>query len=471
MTGEIDRDHVIVLRKDLKKRFIGTRVRSRSRNKDDRILSIRSTRYENDQLSSIFVPYNIFLEIEFGHVEFTVASDSRKIKPMKIKSVTLHRVVIPFKTKFTHASNSREQADNIVVQTVLEDGTTGYGEGLPRTYVTGETQESVIATLSNLSPDLFNHDISSIEELYKFLETEIFSEKNFKQARGNNTARCALELSLLDAYCRYFKCHFHDVAKLALKNPRALNKRSTVRYCGVVSLESFRKAVWSAVKMNIFGFAELKVKLGPDFDLNIKCVKWMRKLLGKKVELHVDANEAWTLESAVKNIEALAPYNIGAVEQPLPHARVNEMPELQKRSSLPLMLDESLSSLADAKASLESKNAKMWNIRLSKCGGFVLALQLAEFARANGIGYQLGCLVGESGILSAAGRHFASIDPSYKYLEGSFDRHLLGDNLIKEDITFRRKGLAPSLNGFGLGVTVLPEKIAQYSVHSSTLFP
>src|SRR5207248_4138084 len=61
----------------------------------------------------------------------------------------------------------------------------------------------------------------------------------------------------------------------------------------------------------------------------------------------------------------------------------------------------------------------LFNVRLSKCGGFIPSLRLAQLARQHGLGYQLGCQVGETALLSAAGRHFATSVAGIRYLEGS----------------------------------------------------
>jgi L-Ala-D/L-Glu epimerase len=356
------------------------------------------------------------------------------------------------------------------VETTLEDGTVGYGEGLPRTYVTGETQEGVLQSLGRLPRSFYDRNFESIAEVVRFIDAEILSDKNFAPGRANNTARCALELSFLDAFGNHFKATFKDIALLAVQNPSALQDRSEVKYCGVLSLGSLPKSILSILKMKIFGFSSIKLKLGPDFRENIAAIQWMRRLLNPRVDIHVDANEAWTLESALANIRALVPYNVSAVEQPLPHKNLQQMAELKRKSPLPLMLDESLCSRQDAEASIENKWCDFWNIRLSKCGGFIASLRLAEFARESGIHYQLGCMVGESGILSAAGRHFGILDPGYHFLEGSFDHYLLQDNVITEDISFHRGGKAPALTGFGLGVKVELKKLTLYSVQPVVLF-
>jgi muconate cycloisomerase len=70
------------------------------------------------------------------------------------------------------------------------------------------------------------------------------------------------------------------------------------------------------------------------------------------------------------------------------------------------------------------------------------------------LGYQLGCHPGETGVLSAAGRHWATSVRDIAYLEGSYDRHLLSELPTNEDITFHYGGLASALIAPGLGVTV-----------------
>ncbi len=72
---------------------------------------------------------------------------------------------------------------------------------------------------------------------------------------------------------------------------------------------------------------------------------------------------------------------------------------------------------------------------------------------------QLGCHPGETGLLSAAGRHVASHIQGLRYVEGSYDRHVLAANLTVEDLTFGYGGWAKPLSGPGLGVTVDDEAL------------
>ncbi|MBY0457804.1 MAG: dipeptide epimerase, partial [Gemmataceae bacterium] len=113
----------------------------------------------------------------------------------------------------------------------------------------------------------------------------------------------------------------------------------------------------------------------------------------------------------------------------------------------------------DAERAVQHSWCDLFNLRLSKCGGFIPSLRLAQLARRHGLGYQLGCQVGETAILSAAGRHFATSVADLRYLEGSYDRHLVWESLSSEDLTFSRSGWAPALVGSGLGFTLDPARL------------
>src|SRR5205814_7660709 len=133
-------------------------------------------------------------------------------------------------------------------------------------------------------------------------------------------------------------------------------------------------------------------------------------------------------------------------------------------------LDESLCSLVDAERAAERGTCDLFNLRLSKCGGFIPALRLAQFARRHGrLGYQLGCQVGETAVLSAAGRHFAASVADLRYVEGSYDRHLVREALGTRDLTFQWGGLAPALPGSGLGVELDVEALKRVTQRKETL--
>ena len=152
------------------------------------------------------------------------------------------------------------------------------------------------------------------------------------------------------------------------------------------------------------------------------------------------------------------------LEQPVPHEEVDGLAKWRGRLGIDLMLDESLCSLSDGQRAVERGTCDLFNIRLSKCGGPIPSLKLAALAHRAGLGTQLGCQVGETGILSSAGRHFACAVQGLRYIEGSFDRYLVRERLTREDVTFRHGGWGYAINAPGLGVEIDPSALRRTTV-------
>src|SRR5207249_11216955 len=172
-----------------------------------------------------------------------------------------------------------------------------------------------------------------------------------------------------------------------------------------------------------------------------------------------EANEARWPDQVVTRIRELLPFGISAVDQPVAHESVGCLAGVRREVQVPIMLDESLCSAVDAELAVQQGTCDLFNLRLSKCGGFIPTLRLAQFCRRQGLGYQLGCQVGETAVLSAAGRHFASSVKDIRYAEGSYDRHLVWESLSAEDLTFRRNGWAPMIVAPGLGAAIDPTRV------------
>jgi L-alanine-DL-glutamate epimerase-like enolase superfamily enzyme len=387
------------------------------------------------------------------------------LKPVEL---TAFQVRIPLRKPIRHASHVRSSTDNVVVRCVLEDGTEGFGEGVPREYVTGETIDRAIDLLrqSDLARQLERvHDFPQAVALAERLQ--LSPVPGDQRGCQGNAARCALELALLDAYGKYFGEPLATVTKLLA--PELHHPRPVVRYSGAITSARGWKARAAALMMRLYGFRQLKVKVGIAGYDDVQRLRVIRRRVGSRMELRIDANEAWPAAEAVQRIRELEPFALIAVEQPVPHAEVAALAEVRRQVQAPIMLDESLCSRYDAERAIEQKACDLFNLRLSKCGGFIPSLRLAQLARQHGLGYQLGCQVGETALLSAAGRHFAQTVPYLVAVEGSYDRHLVREALGTEDFTFRWGGKAPALHRPGLGVTIDPRSLERVTVRKETL--
>lgn len=380
---------------------------------------------------------------------------------MRVQQITLHHVEVPLRKAIRHASHERDTSDNLIVAVTLADGTVGYGEGVPRSYVTGETIESTFDALGHFDVARHLGDPSDFVQVVRRLETLALPE-TLADPRGmnGNAARCALELALLDAYGRAFGRPVSDALVIVAEGKGRVRARpSSVRYSGAITAENPRKERISAWKMRIYGFRQVKVKVGVAGQDDAARLRIFRRILGRGMDLRIDANEAWPASDLLDRVRPLTPYLPSALEQPVPHAEVGALRELRPKLVVPIMLDESLCGYPDAERAITDGLADILNVRLSKCGGILPSYRIFQRAKSAGLEVQLGCHPGETGLLSAAGRHFASMVEGIRYLEGSYDRHVLADNVIREDITFGYGGRARPLTGPGLGVTVDPDAL------------
>ena len=387
---------------------------------------------------------------------------------MRVAELTAFHVRIPLRRTVRHASHARTATDNVVVRCVLADGTEGWGEGVPREYVTGETALSALALLHR--SDL----AAQLEPCGDFGSAVMMAEKirlapvhNDDRGMGGNAARCAVEIALLDAYGRHFGEPLSTATRLLAAD--LYEPRPSVQYSGAITSSAGLKLKLIAWAYRLYGFRQVKVKVGIAEQDDPARLRAIRRRMGSAVELRVDANEAWGAEEAADRIRALEPFGIASVEQPVSHSEVGSLSAIRRQVSTPIMLDESLCSMVDAERAVAGAWCDRFNMRLSKCGGLIPTLRLAQFARRHDIRCQLGCQVGETAILSAAGRHFATSVAGLTAVEGSFDRHLVRESLGREDITFHRGGWAPTLTGPGLGITIDAEAVERVTVAKEAL--
>jgi muconate cycloisomerase len=373
---------------------------------------------------------------------------------MRIRQLTAHVVRLPFKRPFRHASAAREESENIVLRCELADGTVGWGEGVPRPYVTGETPQGCLAQLAASPLAELSVDCGSWPEVIRLCDSFSLAPQQ-ENPRGcyGNALRCAVELSILDAYGRHFAEPLSAVPRDFEPARPIYSRQSSVEYSAVIGAGS-AGLLRKSLARRLYGFRHCKVKVGAAGEDDRLRLATIRRGIGWRVDLRLDANEAWHAEELREKLAPLEKFQISCIEQPLPHAEVGALADLRKELHVPVMLDESLTSERDAEAAIGAGTCDMFNIRLSKCGGFLASLRLAARAHSAGLGYQLGCHPGESGLLSAAGRHWACSVAGIRYLEGSYDRHLLRTALTREDVTFGYGGRAPALTGPGLGVTM-----------------
>lgn len=379
-----------------------------------------------------------------------------------VKSICVFPLAIPLRRKVTHAASERRVTNPIVVAVELNSHVVGYGETLPRSYVTGETVASVIDAIETvftdhlltMRPDRFPFALEAIEAL----------PWHDRAGKSIPAARAAIELALLDAYSRHFGRPISDaVGWMGFNEFGSPGSIPTIRHSGVLATTRIKSVKRDLRLMWWYGLRDFKLKVGDKNDETRLRWAWKylaRAIAGGRATLRIDANGAWTVQQAIERLTAWRDVPLTSVEQPLPKGFENDLPELKAGVPAPLVHDESLTTLEDAERLVTLKVADAFNIRISKCGGLLPSLRIAHFARRHDVTVQLGCMVGETSILSAAARKFLELVRGVRFAEGNFGSFLLTDDVVRRPLRFSYGGRVEPLSGYGWAIDIDESKLA-----------
>ncbi len=370
-----------------------------------------------------------------------------------ITSFGLFAVDLPFRKPFKHAAAERTSSYSLFLKCTTDSGAVGFGESLPREYVTGESRASAFAMLRDtILPRVLEQRFDSMQDVEAFLRQCDGQTPGWVPADAPQTAAwCAVDLALLDAFGKAF-------AVRALSDAPAVLPEG-FRYSGALSADKGWRLVKSALKQRLFGIRQVKLKVDDAEDVN--AVRLLRRVFGRNFDVRVDANMAWDVEEAIHAMLAMARYGVQSFEQPIAAENIEGLAQLVTATRLGVMVDESLSTRASLQRLIAAGACTAANVRISKCGGLVAAFNRARQALDAGLTLQLGCQVGESSLLSAAHLRLAQAVQPVTYAEGCFGLFLLREDPAVPLLQFGRGGRPPAVpEGPGLGVSI-DEKLLQ----------
>lgn len=366
---------------------------------------------------------------------------------VQIASFDVHAVDLPFRKPFKHAAAERLTSNSVFVRCVTDTGVSGFGECLPREYVTGETRDGAFEALAaEILPRLIGRQFDSMDEVNRFLEECDGKTPGWIDAgRPQSAAWCAVDLALFDTFGKAF-----GVA--ALHDERRPLPES-FRYSGVLSADKGFGVLKSALKQRLFGLRQVKLKVGTPDD--VASVRLLSKVFGRGLDIRVDANMGWSCQDALKAMPEMARYGVRSFEQPVAADDTKSLAALVAGTGLGVMVDESLGDRESLERLIAARACTAINLRVSKCGGLVASLARAREALAAGLVVQIGCQVGESSLLSAAHLILSACVQEVTYAEGCFGLHLLREDPCRPLLQFARGGRPPPVpREPGLGVVV-----------------
>jgi L-alanine-DL-glutamate epimerase-like enolase superfamily enzyme len=332
--------------------------------------------------------------------------------------LTTRPIELTLTTPFRISRGVEYTASNIVA-TLTYQNHTGYGEAAPSEYY-GENAQTVTSTLSTFANHLGNDP---------FLLEDILQNLN-RAIHLHPSAKAAVDMALYDLLGKILGIPVYRL--LGLNPDKSAYTSFTI---GIdTPAEMARKAQLASA------YPILKIKVGTKQDIEI--LKAIRDVTSATIR--VDANAGWTVKEAIKNIEALVPYNIEFVEQPIAAHDLPGLKMVREHSPLPIIADESCVSIHDIPRLSECVDGV--NLKLMKNDGIHNVLKMIHTARAHNLQVMLGCMIESSLAITAA----AHLTPLVDYAD--LDGHLLINNDPYQGVLVEQGKLVLP-NTPGLGVT------------------
>ncbi len=357
---------------------------------------------------------------------------------MRIERLEVYSFPVPFRSIFRHASAKRRRGENVIVLAHADNGQTGCGEGCPRQYVTGET-------VAGGSAFIRAHEGSVVAEVRDEASLRAWIGAHRGVIDLNPAAFCALEIAILDLLG---KVESRTVEEL-IGRPPLIGKFTYSAVLGDAPYPLYRGQL---MRYRRLGFQDIKIKVSGDQRRD------RRKLLAvaridPPVRVRLDANNLWeSVDTCIRHLTAL-PGTVFAIEEPLRVGDLDGFRRVGEACGTRIVLDESLLRIEQLQ---ELTDPGRWivNLRVSKMGGILRSLAVAEHAMRMGIGVIVGCHVGETSILARAALPvMQALGPTMIAAEGAFGRHLLRRDLSSPSLMFGQGGvlLADEVQDTGLG--------------------
>lgn len=306
---------------------------------------------------------------------------------MKITHIEIYRYSIKMEP-FAIATGTMTHAQNTYIRIYTDAEFYGVGECSAFPMIVGETQETNLLLARDFAQLWKGENPLDIASRLRELDEYI---------AGNATIKSAFDMALYDIAAKNAKVPLY---KFLGGEIRPITTDITI---GLKSAEEMAEEAFAFVQNKA---SILKVKLGKIPQEDIARIAKIRERIGPDIPIRIDANQGWGFEDASFVLKNLEEFNIQYCEQPMRVYNDYLVPELRKRTSIPIMADESCYNHHDAERLIRDKACDYINIKLAKSSGIHEALKIHKVASKNSIPCMIGGML-ESRLALSANVHLA----------------------------------------------------------------
>jgi len=288
----------------------------------------------------------------------------------RIEQVEILMVDLKPKVVRTDAIQSFVSQETPMVRIRDSDG----AEGVGYTYTIGTGGHSVIELLARtFAPRLIGRDAEMIEQLWKEL---LFATHATAVGAITSLALCAVDTALWDLRCRRIGLPLHKVAGGAQESVPMYTTEG-----GWLHVET-DALIADALAARAAGFGGCKIKVGRRPHEDVARLSAVREAVGPGFEIMTDANQAFTVDEAIRRARLYEPMDIAWFEEPMPAEDLGGHIRLCNHTTLPVAVGESIYSISHFREYLQRGACSIVQPDVARIGGITPWLKVAHMAEA-----------------------------------------------------------------------------------------
>jgi o-succinylbenzoate synthase len=367
---------------------------------------------------------------------------------VRIERLELRVVRLPL-VRYFETSFGRMDDRTFVLVRADEGGVSGYGECVAdaNPFYSAETTATAWHVIEQfIAPIVLGREIAHPREVFDAL----------KIIRGHNMAKAAVEMAAWDLFAR----------QTGQPLSAALGGTRTAIESGVsIGIQPSLDALTAIVDAELAaGYRRVKVKIKPGWDR--APVERVRERF-PAVPLMVDANAAYSVTDAPL-LQALDPFGLMMIEQPLEYDDVRDHAVLQRQLTTPICLDESIHSAKTAAEAIDAGACRIINIKPGRVGGHQQSILIHDLAARHGVPVWHGGML-ESGIGRAHNIHLSTLSNFTLPGDVAASRRYFAPDLIEPPIEVRPDGTIAVPTGHGIGVELVQQRLDSATIQQVEL--
>lgn len=364
---------------------------------------------------------------------------------MKITNLEFIPVSVPYIHREVSSIVNRDGVTDVIVKATTDNGLVGWGESC-----SGADVKSVLGALDAMKPFVLGGNPWESERIRQELwHRGLWSWRQHTAC----FAYPGIDMALWDICGKAVGQPLYN-----LFGGRVRDRATYFYYCSQGSNEHIAEQARGGVEK---GFRVFYLKVGLNIEAEVDMVRTLRGTIGPLAKIRLDANAAWNVNQALRNLARLDKYNIDFIEQPVVQDPLSNMQEVRSRCRMAVSANEGLWTSEDALRQMTARTADVYCFSPYFTGSLAQFQRLSQFAHFQGL--QI-CrhTHGELGITAAACHHILLTLPNV--VEGNQQTaHMMTDDILTTTLPIVNGPEWGVPSGAGIGVDIDLEKLGKYN--------